>query len=195
MGPAAFGAAIEHPGPAPQIAVEGAPSLSLRARLALGWRACHGPVAFAIAVVPAGLAFGPERSWLLRLLLLAAAAAIFMVVRGALRSTVDLSSFARRERDCRRRWQSELARWEAEAGPRLFDAKTVEIGKLSDWWRTAEASQRWRIEAAIRRGIDELHEIAYRIQLARTALRPDVEKAQAALRQAELDLARLSRKR
>jgi len=186
---------IEHPGPAPVIVAARQPTLSLRARGAVWWRACHSPVALAIAVVPAGLAFGSDRPWLVRLLLLAAAAAIFLLVRGALRRTLDVSSFERRQQDCRRRWQSALARWEAEAGPHRFDAKRAELNRLDDWWKSADPSQRGRVEAAIRRAIDELHAIAYRIQLARTERRADVEEAHAALLQAELDLETVSRRR
>src|SRR5689334_22906643 len=105
MDPAAFGVVIAHPGPAPDIVAARPATLSARGRLTLGWRACHGPMALAMSVVPAALAFAPEWPWSVRLLLLAAAAVVFVVVRGALRRTVGVATFEKRERDCRRRWQ------------------------------------------------------------------------------------------
>jgi hypothetical protein len=185
--------ATDHPGPTPDLATTASqPALSPRARWALWWRACHGPIAIAVAVVPAALAFTADRPMVTRGLLLAAAGMTFVAVRGLLRRTSTIARFAERERECRRRWQAALAQWQAEAGPARFDAKAAELDRLEEWWEMADPAQRPTIEAAIRRAVDELRQIAYRIEVARRSLRPAVEAAHAALLQAELDLRTLS---
>jgi hypothetical protein len=191
-----FGTAIEHPGPAPDItAGVTPPKLSTRARWALRWRACHGPLAFLPALAPAAIAFGPERPWIARLLLLAAAVAIFLLARWALGRTMNVETFAAREQECRRLWQAALAQWETEAGSRRFDAKHAELEKLQAWWATAALSQRERIGAAIHRASDELWQIANRIEVARASLRQGGADAHARLLQARLDLETVSRRR
>jgi len=185
--------ATDHPGPAPDLATAASrPALSMGARCALWWRACHAPIAVAVAVVPAAFAFAPDRPMAVRGLLLAAAIVIFVAVRGLLRRTSGTARFEARERECRRRWQAALAQWQAEAGPARFDAKATELDRLEEWWETADPAQRPTIEAAIRRAVDELRQIAYRIEMARTSLRPAAEAAHATLLQAELDLRTLS---
>ena len=184
---------IEHPGPAPDITAGAAsPVLSARARRAAWWRSCHGPIALAFAVVPAAVAFAPDRALLVRALLLLGAAVIFVVVRRLLRRTASVARFEMRAQECRRRWQAALAQWQAEAGPSRFDVKSVELDRLEEWWETADPTRRPAIEAAIRRAVDELRHAAYRIEMARTSLRPAAEAAHAALLQAELDLRTLS---
>ena len=189
--------ATDHPGPAPDLATDLArrarqPALSLGARWALWWRASHAPIAIAIAVVPAALAFTPDRPMVMRGLLLAAAAIVFVAVRSLLRRTSGIARFEARERECRRRWQAALAKWQAEAGPARFDAKAAELDRLEEWWETADPMQRPLIEANIRRAVDDLRQVGYRIEMARTSLRPAAEAAHAALLQAELDLRTLS---
>lgn len=196
MDPGGFGAVIEYPGPAPDITVAvSPPKLSVRARWALLWRACHGPLAFLPALVPAAMAFGAERPWIARLLLLGLAAAIFLLVRWALGRTVSVTTFVAREHECRRLWQAALAQWVAEAGSARFDAKQAEFEKLQDWWASAEPSQRPRVEAAVDRATEELRQIADRIQVARAALRQNAEDAYARLLQAQLDLETVGKKR
>jgi len=190
--------AIEHPGPAPEIALSAdQPKLSVVARRALRRRAWHGPVALGLAIIPAGMAFGVELPLIARLLFLVAAVAIFGIVRWGLRSSLDVTTFMVREHEARKLWQATLAEWEAEAGPHRFDAKRAELEKLKDWWTQAagQPQQRIRIEAAIRRAFEELQQIASHIQVARTSLRQNAEEVHEVLLQTQADLKAVSKKR
>ena len=190
--------ALEHPGPAPEIPPPAAkPKLSAVARRALWRRAWQGPVALAVAVVPAGMAFAVELPLIARGLFLLAAAFIFLLVRWALRGSLDVTTFMVREHEARRLWQKTLAEWEAEAGPRRFDDKRAELDKLRAWWTEAagQPQQRIRIEAAIRRAFEELQQIANQIEVARSSLRPNAEEVQEVLQQMQFDLTTVSRKR
>jgi hypothetical protein len=190
--------AIEHPGPAPEIALPASkPKLSSVARRALWRRAWHGPVALLLAVVPAAMAFGVELPLIARGLFLLAAVAVFGLVRWALRSSLDVTTFMVREHEARKLWQATLAQWEAEAGPRRFDDKRAELEKLKDWWTQAagQPQQRIRIEAAIRRAFEELQQIANQIHVARTSLRQNAEEVCEVLQQTQFDLKTVSKKR
>ena len=187
---------IGHPGAAPNVTAGALQAVvSARARRALRWRACHGPIALAIAVVPAALAFAPGRLLIERALLLALAGVTFVIVRALLRQTLKVARFEAREQDCRRRWEAALAQWQAEAGPGRFDAKVAELERLEEWWESANPAQRPTIQDAIRRTVDELRQIAYRIEIARTSLRAPTEAAYGALLQAQLDLKTVGHKR
>jgi hypothetical protein len=189
--------AIEHPGPAPDITAAGKPKLSWFARLTLWRRIWRGPVALVLAVGPAAMAFGVEMPPIGRMLLLLVAVVIFALVRWALRGSQDVARFQMREHEARKLWQSALAQWDAQAGPRRFDAKRAELAKLEDWLRTAagQPEQRIRIETAIRRAFGELQLIANQIQVARMTLRRNAEEIYERLLQAELDLKTMSKKR
>jgi DNA-binding helix-hairpin-helix protein with protein kinase domain len=190
--------AVVHPGPAPEIASPASkPKLSSVARRALWRRAWHGPVALLLAVAPAGMAFGVELPLIARLLFLLAAVAIFVLVRWALRSSLDVTTFMVCEHEARKLWQATLAQWEAEAGPRRFDDKRAELEKLRAWWTEAagQPQQRIRIEAALRRALEELQQIANQIEAARTSLRQNAEEVQEVLLQTQLDLKTVSKKR
>ena len=190
--------ALEHPGPAPEVPPPTTkPKLSSVARRALWRRAWQGPVALAVAVVPAGMAFAVELPLLARGLFLLAAAFIFLLVRWALRGSLDVTTFMVREHEARRLWQATLAEWEAEAGPRRFDDKRAELEKLRAWWTevASQPQQRILVEAAIRRAYDELLQIANQIQIARSSLRQNAEEVQEVLQQMQFDLTTVSRKR
>jgi DNA-binding helix-hairpin-helix protein with protein kinase domain len=190
--------ALEHPGPAPEIPPPTTkPKLSSVARRALWRRAWQGPVALLVAVVPAGMAFGVELPLLARGLFLVAALFIFIVMRWALRGSLDVTTFMVREHEARKLWQATLAEWEAEAGPRRFDDKRAEIEKLRAWWTEAagQPQQRLRIESAVRHAFDELQHIANQIQIARTSLRQNADEVQEVLQQTQFDLKTVSRKR
>jgi DNA-binding helix-hairpin-helix protein with protein kinase domain len=190
--------ALEHPGPAPEIPPPTAkPKLSSVARRALWRRAWQGPVALLVAVVPAGMAFGVELPLIARGLFLVAALFIFIVVRWALRGSLDVTTFMVREHEARKLWQATLAEWEAEAGPRRFDDKRAEIEKLRAWWTEAagQPQQRIRIESAIRRAFEELQQIANQIQVARSSLLQNAEEVQEVLQQMQFDLKTVSKKR
>lgn len=190
--------ALEHPGPAPEIPPPtNKPKMSSVARRALWRRAWQGPVALAVAVVPAGMAFGVELPLIARGLFLLAAMFIFLSVRWALRGSLDVTTFMVREHEARRLWQATLAEWEAEAGPRRFDDKRAELEKLRAWWTESagQPQQRIRIEAAIRRAFEELQQIANQIEIARSSLRQNAEEVQEVLQQMQFDLKTVSRKR
>jgi hypothetical protein len=186
---------IPHPGPAPDVTANAAkPKLSPVARRTLWRRSWQGPVAFLIAVVPAALSFSIDLPNLGRLVFFAAAVVLFFLVRWALRGSLDVGTFVVREHEARRLWQSTLADWEAKAGPNRFDAKRAELEKLKDWWQSADGQHRGRIEAAIRKAFDELHQIANQIEVDRTSLRHNAEETYALLLQTQLDLKTVSRK-
>src|SRR5688572_18871932 len=99
--------AIEHPGPAPDIAAAPSkPKLSWFARRTLWRRAWRGPVALVLAVGPAAMAFGVEMPPIGRMLLLLVAVVIFALVRWALRGSQDVTPFQRREHEARTLWQA-----------------------------------------------------------------------------------------
>jgi hypothetical protein len=190
--------AIPHPGAAPDVTATAAPpEPSSIARRALRRRVWLAPVPLLAALVPAALAFGVELPMLYRFVFLGAAVVVFLLVRWALRRRGDVAAFRLREQEARKRWQSALAEWEAQAGPRRFEDKRAEFDKLRDWWIQAagQPEHRARIEAAIRRGFGELQQIADHIQFQRTSLRATVEEAYRRLLQAQLDLEAVSKKR
>lgn len=188
---------IKHPGPAPDVTTGAAkPKLSPVARRALWRRSWQGPVAFLVAIVPAALSFGIEVPTLARLIFFAAAVVLFFLVRWALSGSLDVGTFVVREHEARKLWQSTLADWEAKAGPHRFDDKRAELEKLKDWWMSTDGQpqNRGRIEAAIRKAFDELHQIANQIEVNRTSLRQNAEDTYALLLQTQLDLKTVSRK-
>ena len=188
---------IPHPGPAPDVTANAAkPKLSPVARRALRRRSWQGPVAFLVAVVPAALSFSIDLPTLGRLVFFAAAVVLFFLVRWALRGSLDVATFVVREHEARKLWQSTFADWEAKAGPHRFDDKRAELEKLKDWWMSAEGQpqHRGRIEAAIRKAFDELHQIANQIEVARTSLRHTVEETYELLLQTQFDLKTVSKK-
>lgn len=191
-------AAIEHPGPAPDVTAKARhPRLSPLARRMLFRRSWHGPIALFIAIIPAGLSFSVDLPLLGRSFFFLAAVILYGLVRLILRATVDTTRFVVREHECRQLWESTLAEWEAKAGPRRFDDKRLELEKLKDWWNEAAAQpqQRTRIEAAIRRGFNDLQQIVGQIQFARMSLRENAEETYELLLQTQLDLAAVQRKK
>jgi len=190
--------AIEHPGPAPDVTAKAkAPRLSPLARRLLLRRSWHGPIALFVAVFPAGLSFSVDLPPLGRSFFFLAAVVLYVLARLILRATVDVAPFVAREHECRQLWASILAEWEAKAGPRRFDDKWLELGKLRDWWdgATAQPQQRAGIEAAIRRSFDDLRQIADQIRHARLSLRENAEETYELLLQAQFDLAAVQNKR
>jgi DNA-binding helix-hairpin-helix protein with protein kinase domain len=190
--------AIEHPGPAPDVTVQAKePRLSPAARRLLFRRGWHGTIALLLAVIPAGLSFSVDLPPLGRSFFFLAAVVLYGLVRLVLRATVDKTPFVVREYECRQLWESTLAEWEAKAGPRRFDDKRRELEKLKDWWDGTEGQpqQRVRIEAAIRRAFDELHQIAGQIQVARMSLGENAKETYKRLLQARHDLAAVQKKR
>jgi DNA-binding helix-hairpin-helix protein with protein kinase domain len=188
---------IPHPGPAPDITASAAkPKISPVARRALWRRSWQGPVAFLIAIVPAALSFSIDLPTLGRLVFFVAAIVLFFLMRWALSGSLDVGTFVVREHEARKLWQATLADWEAKAGPRRFDDKRAELEKLKDWWQSAEGQpqSRGRIEAAIRKSFDELHQIANQIEVSRTSLRQNVEETYDLLQQTQLDLKTVSKK-
>jgi hypothetical protein len=182
---------IEHPGPAPDVTANvRKPRLSWAARRFLWQRAWHGPVAFLVAVIPAGLSFGVDLPLLGRGFLLLAALVLYVVVRLVLRKTLDVTSFVVREYECRQLWETTRSEWQAKAGPVRFEEKRTELEKLKSWWTEAagQPQQRARIEAAIRRSFNDLQQILNQIQLARMTLRENAEATYQLLLQSQLDL-------
>jgi DNA-binding helix-hairpin-helix protein with protein kinase domain len=189
---------IEHPGPAPDVTQAARkPGLSPPARRLLWHRAWHGPVAFFVAVLPAGLSFSVDLPLLGRAFFFAAAVVLYVIVRLILRSTLDVTSFIVREYECRQLWETTLAEWEAKAGPRKFDEKRAELEKLKNWWTEAasQPQQRARIEAAIRRSFNDLQQILNQIQFARMTLRENAEETYQLLLQTQLDLRAVRREK
>jgi DNA-binding helix-hairpin-helix protein with protein kinase domain len=190
--------AIGNPGPAPSVTARAkAPHLSPVARRLLFRRGWHGTIALILAVIPAGLSFSVDLPPLGRSVFFLAAVVLYVFVRLILRTTVDTTPFVVHEHECRQLWESILAEWEAEAGPRRFDDKRRELEKLKAWWDEAatQPQQRARIEAAIRRAFDDLQQIAGQIQFARTSLRENAEATYELLLQAQFDLAAVKKKR
>ena len=190
-------AAIPHPGPAPDVTETAAtPEPSPTVRRALLRRVLLRPVPFLVALIPATLAFWAELSTLHRFAFLGVTVVVFWLVRLVLRPIADVAAFRRREQQARTLWQSTVAEWEAQAGPRRFDDKRAEFDKLRAWWTEAavQPQQRVAIEAALRRGFGELQQIADQIHFARTALRPHVEETYRRLLQAQLDLEAIGKK-
>lgn len=190
--------AVEHPGPAPDVTANARkPRLSPVARRLIWQRAWHGPIAFFVAVIPAGLSFGVDLPILGRSFFFIAAIALYVLTRLILRATVDVTPFVVREAECRLLWESTLAEWEAKAGPRKFDDKRGELEKLKNWWADAvgQPQQRARIEAAIRRAFNDLQQIAGQIQFARMSLRENAEETYQLLLQTQLDLQAVQKKK
>ena len=188
---------IPHPGPAPDVTAAAAkPRISPVARRALWRRSWQGPVAFVIAVVPAALSFSIDLPTLGRLVFFAAAVVLFFLVRWALRGSLDVGTFVVREHEARRLWQSTLADWEAKAGPNRFDDKRTELEKLKDWWQSSDGQpqQRGRIEAAIRKSFDELHQIANQFEVKRIRCARTRKQGDDLLLQTQLDLKTVSKK-
>lgn len=191
-------AAIEHPGPAPDVTARAKqPRLSSVARRLLFRRGWHGTIALLLAVIPAGLSFSVDLPLLGRSFFFFAAAVLYVLVRLILRATVDTTPFVVREYECRQLWESTLAEWEAKAGPRRFEDKRRELEKLKDWWDEAasQPQQRARIEAAIRRAFDDLQQVVGQIQFARMSLRENAEETYELLLQTQVDLAAVRKKR
>jgi DNA-binding helix-hairpin-helix protein with protein kinase domain len=188
--------AIEHPGPAPDLTANvKQPGPSPVARRLLFRRRWHGPVAFLIAVIPAGVSFSVDLPLLGRSFFLIAAVVFYGLVRLILRATADVTPFVVREAECRLLWESTLAEWQAKAGPRTFDDKRAELEKLKDWWAdtASQPQQRARVEAAIRRAFDDLQQILNQIHFARTSLRENAEGTYQLLLQTRADLAAVER--
>jgi len=191
-------AAIEHPGPAPDVTARAkTPRPSPVARRLLFRRGWHGTIALLAAVVPAGLGFSVDLPPAGRSFFFLAAAVLYVLVRLILRTTVVTTPFVVREHECRQLWESTLAEWEASAGPRRFDDKRRELEKLKDWWDEAasQPQQRARIEAAIRRAFDDLQQIVGQIRFARMSLRENAEETYQLLLQTQVDLAAVQKKR
>lgn len=191
-------AAVEHPGPAPNLTIGiEEPKPASVARRFVRRRALHGSVALVVAVVPAAVGFGIDLPVIGRGLLFIAAIVLYALVRLGLRAKASETPFVLREQECRKRWETALADWQAKASPLGFEEKRLELERLKRWWDevSARPQQRARIEAAIRRAFNDLQRVAHEIQSARATLYEEAREAYRRLLQAQADLETVRQRR